>query len=64
MCPCIIQPPPHFLVRTPLHLACAQGDVNIATHLLSCKAKVNLCDVDGRTALMKVKFTISGHACM
>ena len=49
-------PPPHIVIRTPLHLACGQGDANIASHLLSCKAKVNLCDLDGRTPLMKVNY--------
>ncbi|XP_065909397.1 ankyrin repeat domain-containing protein 36C-like isoform X2 [Dysidea avara] len=39
--------------RTALHLACAQGDAGIATHLLSCKANTNSRDLDGRTPLLK-----------
>jgi ankyrin repeat protein len=43
----------HFF-RTPLHLAAATGNDEITKFLLANKAKTNLCDNDGRTALMKV----------
>jgi hypothetical protein len=44
-----------FHYRTPLHLAAATGNDEITKFLLVNKAKTNLCDNDGRTALMKVR---------
>lgn len=40
--------------RTPLHIACACGHVEVVQFLLECKAKLNLCDNQNRSALMKV----------
>lgn len=40
--------------RSPLHIACACGHVEVVQFLLECKAKLNLCDNQNRSALMKV----------
>lgn len=40
--------------RTPLHIACACGHLEVVQFLLECKAKLNLCDNQNRSALMKV----------
>lgn len=40
--------------RTPLHIACACGHMEVVQFLLECKAKLNLCDNQNRSALMKV----------
>lgn len=40
--------------RTPLHIACASGHVDVVQFLVECKAKLNLCDNQNRSALMKV----------
>lgn len=47
-----------FLCRTALHLAAATGNDEITKFLLVNKAKTNLCDNDGRTALMKVSYCL------
>ncbi|MGH0177743.1 UNVERIFIED_CONTAM: hypothetical protein FKN15_017457 [Acipenser sinensis] len=39
--------------RTPLHLACAHGHVDVVHFLMESKAKLNLCDNDNRSPLMK-----------
>ncbi|CAL8074533.1 unnamed protein product [Calicophoron daubneyi] len=39
--------------RTPLHIACALGDANIARELLEFNARVNVTDNDLETPLMK-----------
>ncbi|XP_058883300.1 ankyrin repeat domain-containing protein 26-like isoform X3 [Acipenser ruthenus] len=39
--------------RTPLHLACAHGHVDVVHFLTESKAKLNLCDNDNRSPLMK-----------
>ncbi|XP_063302186.1 ankyrin repeat domain-containing protein 26 [Pelobates fuscus] len=39
--------------RTPLHLACANGQSDAVTLLVESNAKVNLCDTDNRSPLMK-----------
>ncbi|XP_041110509.1 ankyrin repeat domain-containing protein 26-like isoform X2 [Polyodon spathula] len=39
--------------RTPLHLACANGHVEVVHFLTESKAKLNLCDNDNRSPLMK-----------
>uniref|UniRef100_A0A8C6ZUP3 Ankyrin repeat domain-containing protein 7 n=1 Tax=Nothoprocta perdicaria TaxID=30464 RepID=A0A8C6ZUP3_NOTPE len=41
--------------RTPLHLACANGHSEVVSYLVENKCKLNLCDSDGRTPLMKVR---------
>ncbi len=43
-----------FICRTALHLACAQGHKELVAFLVSSKAKLNLCDNDQRSPLMKV----------
>ncbi len=45
-----------FFIRTPLHLACAKGHVNVVNFLTvnTQTSKLNLCDNDQRSALMKV----------
>lgn len=44
--------PLHY--RTALHIACANGHVDVVQFLLESKAKLNLCDNQNRSALMKV----------
>ncbi|XP_069658164.1 ankyrin repeat domain-containing protein 26 isoform X5 [Haliaeetus albicilla] len=39
--------------RTPLHLACANGHVDVVTYLVENKCKLNLFDSDNRSPLMK-----------
>ncbi|XP_041795118.1 ankyrin repeat domain-containing protein 26 isoform X4 [Chelmon rostratus] len=39
--------------RTALHIACANGHVEVVQFLLESKAKLNLCDNQNRSALMK-----------
>ncbi|XP_035177670.1 ankyrin repeat domain-containing protein 26-like isoform X6 [Oxyura jamaicensis] len=39
--------------RTPLHLACANGHVDVVTYLVENKCKLNLLDNDNRSPLMK-----------
>ncbi|OPJ68717.1 ankyrin repeat domain-containing protein 26 isoform C [Patagioenas fasciata monilis] len=39
--------------RTPLHLACANGHVDVVTYLVESKCKLNLPDSDNRSPLMK-----------
>ncbi|XP_056182077.1 ankyrin repeat domain-containing protein 20B-like isoform X6 [Falco biarmicus] len=39
--------------RTPLHLASANGHVNVVTYLIENKCKLNLTDSDNRSPLMK-----------
>ncbi|XP_040437308.1 ankyrin repeat domain-containing protein 7-like isoform X5 [Falco naumanni] len=39
--------------RTPLHLASANGHVNVVTYLVENKCKLNLTDSDNRSPLMK-----------
>ncbi|XP_075283984.1 ankyrin repeat domain-containing protein 26-like isoform X2 [Opisthocomus hoazin] len=39
--------------RTPLHLACANGHVDVVTYLVESKCKLNLYDSDNRSPLMK-----------
>ncbi|XP_014380494.1 ankyrin repeat domain-containing protein 26 isoform X6 [Alligator sinensis] len=39
--------------RTPLHLACANGHLDIVSYLIENKCKLNLCDNDSRSPLMK-----------
>ncbi|XP_027128485.1 ankyrin repeat domain-containing protein 26 isoform X9 [Larimichthys crocea] len=39
--------------RTALHIACANGHVDVVQFLLESKAKLNLCDNQNRSALMK-----------
>ncbi|KAM9582436.1 ankyrin repeat domain-containing protein 26 [Guaruba guarouba] len=39
--------------RTPLHLACANGHVDVVTYLIENKCKLNLFDNDNRSPLMK-----------
>ncbi|XP_045145761.1 ankyrin repeat domain-containing protein 26 isoform X2 [Echinops telfairi] len=39
--------------RTPLHLACANGQVGVVKVLVKRKCFLNLCDRENRTALMK-----------
>ncbi|XP_009979761.1 PREDICTED: ankyrin repeat domain-containing protein 26-like [Tauraco erythrolophus] len=39
--------------RTPLHLACANGHVDVVTYLIENKCKLNLFDSDNRSPLMK-----------
>ncbi|KAM6290360.1 ankyrin repeat domain-containing protein 26 [Porphyrio hochstetteri] len=39
--------------RTPLHLACAYGHVDVVTYLVENKCKLNLFDSDNRSPLMK-----------
>lgn len=40
--------------RTALHIACASGHVEVVHFLLERKARLNLCDNQNRSALMKV----------
>ncbi|XP_028941225.1 coiled-coil domain-containing protein 144A, partial [Antrostomus carolinensis] len=42
-----------FIDRTPLHLACANGHVDVVTYLVENKCKLNLFDNDNRSPLMK-----------
>lgn len=42
------------VVRTPLHLACAIGNVAIVEKLLSWKALINVPDRENKTPLFKV----------
>ncbi|XP_067171310.1 ankyrin repeat domain-containing protein 26 isoform X3 [Apteryx mantelli] len=39
--------------RTPLHLACANGHLEVVMYLVENKCKLNLCDSDDRSPLMK-----------
>ncbi|XP_051651307.1 ankyrin repeat domain-containing protein 26 isoform X8 [Manacus candei] len=39
--------------RTPLHLACANGHVDVVTHLVENQCKLNLFDNDNKSPLMK-----------
>uniref|UniRef100_A0A8C5MQ26 Uncharacterized protein n=1 Tax=Leptobrachium leishanense TaxID=445787 RepID=A0A8C5MQ26_9ANUR len=39
--------------RTPLHLACANGQTDVVSMLVENHAKVNLCDSENRSPLMK-----------
>ncbi|XP_034624641.1 ankyrin repeat domain-containing protein 26-like isoform X10 [Trachemys scripta elegans] len=39
--------------RTPLHLACANGHLDVVTYLVDNKCKLNLCDNNNRSPLMK-----------
>ncbi|EMP42057.1 Ankyrin repeat domain-containing protein 26 [Chelonia mydas] len=43
----------HLIFRTPLHLACANGHSDVVTYLVDNKCKLNLCDNDNRSPLMK-----------
>lgn len=43
-----------ILYRTALHIACASGHVDVVQFLVESKAKLNLCDNQNRSALMKV----------
>uniref|UniRef100_A0A8B9IG85 Ankyrin repeat domain-containing protein 26 n=1 Tax=Anser cygnoides TaxID=8845 RepID=A0A8B9IG85_ANSCY len=43
----------HLFFRTPLHLACANGHVDVVTYLVENKCKLNLFDNDNRSPLMK-----------
>ncbi|KAJ6654098.1 hypothetical protein lerEdw1_007462, partial [Lerista edwardsae] len=42
-----------ILFRTPLHLACANGWTNVVTFLVDNRCKLNICDNDNRSPLMK-----------
>ncbi|KAK0133972.1 Ankyrin repeat domain-containing protein 7 [Merluccius polli] len=57
--------------RTPLHIACASGHVDVVQFLVESKVKLNLCDNQNRSALMKavqcqhercVSVLLEGHA--
>lgn len=43
-----------YCCRTALHIACASGHVEVVHFLVESKAKLNLCDNQNRSALMKV----------
>lgn len=43
-----------YFYRTALHIACASGHVEVVQFLVESKAKLNLCDNQNRSALMKV----------
>lgn len=43
-----------YCYRTALHIACASGHVEVVQFLVESKAKLNLCDNQNRSALMKV----------
>lgn len=43
------------LNRTPLHLAAANGHSNVVWFLLNNKAKLNICDNEGKVPFLKVK---------
>ena len=43
-----------YYYRTALHIACASGHVEVVQFLVESKAKLNLCDNQNRSALMKV----------
>uniref|UniRef100_A0A8C8BKM5 Ankyrin repeat domain-containing protein 7 n=1 Tax=Otus sunia TaxID=257818 RepID=A0A8C8BKM5_9STRI len=43
----------YLIFRTPLHLACANGHVDVVTYLVENKCKLNLFDNDNRSPLMK-----------
>lgn len=43
-----------YSYRTALHIACASGHVEVVHFLLERKARLNLCDNQNRSALMKV----------
>ncbi|NWZ47818.1 ANKR7 protein, partial [Haliaeetus albicilla] len=40
--------------RTPLHLACANGHVDVVTYLVENKCKLHLSDNDNRSPLVRV----------
>ncbi|KAJ7308446.1 hypothetical protein JRQ81_008995 [Phrynocephalus forsythii] len=48
-----IIPPTPGLQGTLLHIACASGHINIVAFLVEGKCKLNVCDSDMRTPLMK-----------
>lgn len=43
-----------YCYRTALHIACASGHAEVVQFLVESKAKLNLCDNQNRSALMKV----------
>lgn len=45
----------YLIFRTALHLACANGHVDVVTFLVENKCKLNLFDNDNRSPLMKVR---------
>lgn len=45
---------PFSFYRTALHIACANGHVDVVQFLVESKAKLNLCDNQNRSPLMKV----------
>ena len=55
------------IFRTPLHLACARGHVEIVEELLVWNAKLNIADNQNKTPLMKVCYSFhisSFHSSM
>lgn len=45
----------YLIFRTALHLACANGHVDVVLYLVENKCKLNLLDSDNRSPLMKVR---------